>query len=111
MSRIGDTPLPVSTATALVPVLKNHREDAVRDVLHEASETVRTKGGKLTVALVRSTVKARGFVPAPKAGDDQEDEQRRRADERARDGVGARPQARPARTGSLRGQHGTGPGP
>ncbi|MFJ9434644.1 hypothetical protein ACIRQY_34020 [Streptomyces sp. NPDC101490] len=58
----------VSTATALVPVLKTHGADAVRDVLTHAHTTATTTGTKLTTTTtttVKRALRARGFTTEP----------------------------------------------
>ncbi|MFH8259318.1 hypothetical protein [Streptomyces roseolus] len=63
MSAIADTPPAVSTATALVPVLKTHGADAVRDVLTQAHTTAKDTGTKVTTAAIKRVLRARGLTP------------------------------------------------
>ncbi|MER7960112.1 hypothetical protein [Streptomyces sp. NPDC096030] len=72
MSAIADTPPAVSTATALVPVLKTRGADAVRAFLADVS--AENEGARLTTAAVKRALKDRGLVPAPKSAEDLEDD-------------------------------------
>ncbi|MFF9345342.1 hypothetical protein ACF1CG_36985 [Streptomyces sp. NPDC014773] len=78
MSAIADTPPVVSTATALVPVLKTHGADAVRGVLEQAHATAKDTGTKLTTAAIKRAVRDSGLAATPAAVDPATVEQARR---------------------------------
>lgn len=80
MSAIADTPPVGSKATALVPVLKAHGADAVREVLTQAHATARDAGTKITTAAMKRAVRDSGLTSTPAAVDPATVEQARRED-------------------------------
>lgn len=82
VSNFFDTPPVESQAMALAPVIRDHGEDAARQVVAAAKQTA----GKVTAATLKTVGRALGFVPAP-----QTQQQTSTGDESGKEGTGEDP--------------------